>query len=152
MSNAHRSRRGGRESDAGTAEPVALAILAIPMLAIIGVVVIGGRLAVASDSVATAAGAAARDASLARTPNAATRTAITATISTLRDQHLQCRGGPTVRVDVQGFSAPSAMPAVVAVDVHCVVSLADVALPGLPGAHTIHFRAVSPLDPYRSTP
>lgn len=149
-----RARHGDEpcQSDIGSAEPVALAILAIPMLAILALIVIGGRLAVASDSVATAAGAAARDASLARTPTTATRSAVTATITTLRDQHLHCKGGPTVRVDVRGFTAPPATPAVVGVDVYCVVSLSDVALPGLPGLHTIHSHAVSPLDPYRSTP
>jgi len=38
------------------------------------------------------------------------------------------------------------------VDVTCVVVVNGLGVPGLPGTRTLHERAVSPLDSYRSTP
>ena len=49
--------------------------------------------------------------------------------------------------DVQGKVGTAA---VIAVTVTCTVSMADLAIPGLPGSHTLTGHATSPIDNYRS--
>ena len=131
-------------------EPVGLAVLAPVMIALLALMVLGGRVAIASTSVSGVAGDAARDASIARTPAQAERIARSAAEASLLAQNLHCHAGPDVVVDVRGFHAPPGAAAVIEVDVTCVVWLGDIAMPGLPGARTLHDHASSPLDPYRS--
>jgi Flp pilus assembly protein TadG len=128
-----------------------LAILAPVLLALLALIVMGGRFAMASTAITGVAGAAARDASLARNPAAARAAAASTALATLADQNLHCQGAPTVRVDTSGFAARPGTPASVSVDVTCVVIVNEVSVPGLPRTRTVHDRAVSPLDPYRST-
>jgi len=121
-------------------EPVALAIVAPVMIALLGLMVLGGRIAIASTSISA----------IARTAPQAVQIAKSTAEASLRAQNLHCEGTPDVVVDISGFSAPPGTPASIQVDVTCVVSLSDIGMPGLPGARTLHDHATSPLDPYRS--
>ena len=143
----HRSARAGERGAAS----LELAILAPVLLALLALVVMGGRFAMASTAITGVAGEAARDASLARNPEAARAVAASTALATLADQKLHCQGAPTVRVDTSGFAAEPGTPASVSVDVACVVVVNELGVPGLPATRTVHDRAVSPLDPYRST-
>ena len=144
----HQSSAPAGERGAASLE---LAILAPVLLALLALIVMGGRFAMASTAITGVAGAAARDASLARNPEAARAAAASTAMATLADQNLHCQGAPTVQVDTSGFAAAPGTPASVSVDVTCVVIVNDVSVPGLPRTRTVHDRAVSPLDPYRST-
>ena len=66
---------------------------------------------------------------------------------------MRCEGGGAVAVDVSGFTAAAqGVPGqAVVVTVTCLVSFADLAIPGLPGSRTLTDRAVSPIDPNRGS-
>jgi hypothetical protein len=117
---------------------------------LLALVVMGGRFAMASTAITGVAGAAARDASLERTPSAARAAATSTAVATLSAQNLHCQGAPTVAVDTSGFAAAPGTPASVTVDVTCQVVVNGLSVPGLPTTRTLHDRAVSPVDPYRS--
>ena len=144
---AHRRPRPTGEGGSASLE---LAILAPVLLALLALVLMGGRFAMASNAITGVAGAAARDASLARTPAAARAAAVSGALATLADQNLHCQGAPSVQVDTTGFAAAPGTPASVTVDVTCVVIVNGLNVPGLPTTRTLHERAVSPLDSYRS--
>ena len=118
--------------------------------ALLALIVMGGRFAMASTAITGVAGAAARDASLARNPAGARAAATSTALATLVAQNLHCQGAPIVRVDTSGFAAAPGTPASVSVDLTCVVVVNGLRVPGLPTTRTVHDRAVSPLDPYRS--
>jgi Flp pilus assembly protein TadG len=117
-------------------------------LLFIGIIVFGGRVAVAGQSVEQAAAEAARTASIARTQVEANATAAAAARNTLDQQGLDCIS-MTVDLDTTGFAAPAGTPATVAATVTCPVRLSDLALPGFPGSRTVTATAASPLDTYR---
>lgn len=135
--------------DRGSA-PIEMAITGLCAIGLIALLVIGGRVAIASSSMSDVAGDAARDASIARNAGQAQQLAHASAVSSLTKQGLHCVGGPRVSVDTSGFSAPAGSPANIQVDVTCVVSLSDVGIPGLPGSRTLTDHASSPLDPFRS--
>jgi Flp pilus assembly protein TadG len=143
-----RQQRPPRARDAGSAS-LELALIAPVLLALLALIVMGGRFAMASTAITGVAGAAARDASLARTPAAARAAATSTALATLTAQNLHCQGAPTVVVGTSGFAAAPGTPASVSVDVTCVVVVNGLSVPGLPTTRTLHDRAVSPLDPYR---
>jgi Flp pilus assembly protein TadG len=145
-SRAPRRRLVGEEGSAS----LELAIIAPVLLVLLALVIMGGRFAMASTAITGVAGAAARDASLARTPAAARAAAVSGALATLADQNLHCQGAPSVQVDTTGFAAAPGTPASVTVDVTCVVVVNGLNVPGLPTTRTLHERAVSPLDSYRS--
>ena len=124
-----------------------LAILAPALLLLLGVLVLAGRVETSSAAVEQAARAAARDASLARTPDAARATA---TASAQRELTATHCAATQIGVDTAGFAAPVGTDAEISVDVVCTVSMADLAIPGMPGTRTITGQATSPLDRYRS--
>jgi hypothetical protein len=144
-----RIRRIVADSDCGSA-PIEMAITGLLAIGLIGVIVVGGRVAIASASMSDVAGSAARDGSIARTAPQAIQIAQASALASLTSQNLHCEGGPHVAVDTSGFSAAPGSPASIRVDVTCVVSLSDVGIPGLPGSRTLHDHATSPLDPFRS--
>jgi Flp pilus assembly protein TadG len=144
-----RHRRLPLAGEGGSAS-LELAILAPVLLVLIALVVMGGRFAMASAAITGVAGAAARDASLARSPASARAAAVSSAQATLAQQSLHCQGAPVVQVDTSGFAAAPGTPASVSVDVTCVVVVNALNVPGLPGTRTLHERAVSPLDSYRS--
>lgn len=124
-----------------------LAILAPALLLLLGVLVLAGRVETSSATVEQAARAAARDASLARTPATARATA---TASAQRELTASHCATTQISVDTAGFAAPVGTDAAISVQVVCTVSMANLAIPGLPGTHTITGHATSPLDRYRS--
>ncbi len=142
-----RYRRVVRPEDRGSAT-LELVVLAPGLLLLVGLLVVAGRFALAQGSVEAAARDAARTASLARTPADATAKATTGAGATLAAQGLDC-AVTAVDVDTTGFAVPAGQEAEVTVTVGCEVSLADVALPGLPGARTVAATVHSPLDTYR---
>jgi len=133
-------------SDRGSAS-LELAILAPAVLLLLGALVFAGRVETSSAAVEHAARVAARDASLARTADAARATAQTSAARELTGSDCVTS---QVLVDPSGFTAPLGADATVDVSVTCTVSVADLAIPGLPGTRTITAQATSPLDRYRS--
>jgi hypothetical protein len=114
----------------------------------VALIVLAGRVAIATQAVDSAATASARTASIARTAGHANSTARTAAASSLADQNLHCVS-TTVTLDTTGFSAPLGTPATVTATVRCVVNLTDLALPGVPGTRTVTATATSPVDTFR---
>lgn len=125
-----------------------LAILGPALMMFVVLLIVGGRIALAGQAVQAAADEAARQASIARTQAQATATANTAAALSLSQQDLNCA---TTRIDVDttGFAIAAGASAQVQATVTCVVDLADVAVPGVPGSHTMTATATSPIDTYR---
>lgn len=126
---------------------VELAVLAPALLLLLAALVLAGRVQTTASAVEQAARAAARDASLARTPEAARQAAVARADADLM-------GGRCTTADVTletaGFSATVGTSATVTVTVTCSVTFADLAVPGLPGSHTTTAHATSPIDRYRA--
>lgn len=137
--------RPGHPDDGSTV--VEVVILAPALALFLGLIIAGGRLAVAHQGVEAAAAEAARVASISRTQADASASAQASATSSLQAQGLDCVTS-TVTVDVVGFAAPVGTPASVGATVTCQVSLADT-LPGLPGTMSISATVRSPLDTYR---
>lgn len=114
----------------------------------IAMIIAAGRVAMAHQAVDAAAADSARAASIARSQPAARDSAETAAAASLADQSLQC-SSTSVDVDTAGFTAPVGTPARITASLSCVVALADVALPGLPGHLTVTASMSSPIDTYR---
>jgi Flp pilus assembly protein TadG len=123
-------------------------VLTPVLLALIGLMIMAGRVALASNSVQSAADEAARSASISRTATGARAAAEQGARRSIGQQDLQC-SSVTVDVDTSGFATPVGQPARVSATVTCVVRLADLAVPGFPGSRTVTATAVSPLDTYR---
>ena len=114
----------------------------------VALVILGGRLAIATQSVQASAAEAARVASIARTHTQASTTATAAARSSLSNQRLDCTTS-TVTLDTTGFDAPVGTPAQVSATVTCTIALADLSLPGVPGQRTVSASSSSPIDTYR---
>lgn len=125
-----------------------LAIITPAALGLGALILLGGRIAIAQQTVQAAANDAARSASIARTAGAAHGDARSAANSSLNNQGLNC-AERTVTVDTSGFGRPLGVPATVTADVTCRVNLGDIALPGLPGTISVRGHAVSPIDQFR---
>ena len=139
------SRR--RTDERGSA--VLEAAIGLPaFLLFIGLILFAGRVAIATQAVDSAAAQAARTASLARTQSSAETTAHSAATRSLAEQHVNCTR-TKVSVDTDGFTAPVGEPATVTANVTCVVNLADLGVPGIPGTRTVTATASSPIDTYR---
>lgn len=144
----HRSLgMGGRGGDRGSVT-LELAILGPALLVLLSLVIAAGRIAVSGGAIEAAARDAARQASIARDPATARDLARAAATDTLTRQGLDC-APLTVRLDTAGFTAPVGAGAQVSAQVTCVVTLADLAVPGLPGTKTLRAEFASPLDSYR---
>lgn len=129
-----------------------LAWLALPVLAVVALVALGGWLGLGMVSIAGVAGDAARDASLARTSSQAQQIATDTAQADLNAQHLRCQGGATVTVDVSGFTAAPGTPGLVRVDVSCTVPYTGLSVFGIHASKTLHDHASSVVDPLRSAP
>ncbi len=137
----------GRRREQGSAS-LEFVVLAPVLLALLGLLIMAGRVAIASNSVEAAADEAARSASISRTGAGARSAAHDGARRSLARQDLRC-SSVQVDVDTSGFGVPVGTPARVSATVTCVVQLADLALPGFPGSRTVTATAVSPLDTYR---
>ena len=127
---------------------VELALLAPALLLLLAFGVLAGRTQIAEGAVAEAARAAAREASLARDAATATALATAQAQQTLAAQDLRCQA-TNVDVDTAGFQAPPGQSGDVTVAITCVVGMADLLAPGLPGVVTVEAVFTSPVDAYR---
>ena len=125
-----------------------LAIIAPGLLLIISVLIMGGRIMGANNSVEQAAADAARAASISRNVGAAKTKAQTAATNSLAAQGIRCRR-TKASINTAGFNKAPGRSATVEATVTCVVPLSDLAIPGIPGSKTVTASAVSPLDTYR---
>jgi Flp pilus assembly protein TadG len=144
MSRIHRSVTA---ADRGSAT-LELAVLAPALLALLGLVLVAGRITTAGSAVEQAAAAAARAASIARDARAAQAQAQATASSALAEQAITCAPAST-SVSTAGFRVPIGQPASVTVEVRCAVLLADLAVPGMPGTRVLTARMTSPLDTFR---
>ncbi len=136
-----------RRADDGNAA-LELAILAPVFLGLLGLVIAAGRTTIAQGSVDAAARDAARQASISLTPMAAQAAGQASALAALRQDGLDCV--PAVVIDTSQFATTPGQPATVRATVSCTVSLASLALPGLPGSASLQASFTSPLDIYRS--
>ena len=127
---------------------VELALLAPALLLLLSFAVVAGRTQVAEGAVAEAARAAAREASLAQDAVTAAALAGAQADRTLAAQDLRCLSTSVV-IDTTGFQAPLGQPGDVTVSITCVVGMADLLVPGLPGSVTVEASFTSPVDAYR---
>ena len=127
---------------------IEMAVLAPALLALLGLVVVAGRVSTAGSAVEQAAAVAAREASLARDSRSAQSAATEAVRASLDGQGITCRT-LTSDVDVEGFTVPVGQPASVRVHVTCAVRLADVAVPGMPGTRVVTASMTSAIDRFR---
>jgi Flp pilus assembly protein TadG len=138
-----------RDGETGNAA-LELVVLAPILLLLISLAVAAGRTSIALGSVQAAARDAARQASISRTPGAASLAAVSSAAAELSEENLDCVPGPVVTPHVaSGFAVPVGLPATVSVTVSCTVPLSDLLLPGAPGHKTLTASFTSPLDPYR---
>ncbi|MFV0429307.1 MAG: TadE family protein [Arachnia sp.] len=123
------------------------AVIAGPaVVLLILLVIFGGRVALAHQSVQGIAADTARAASLARTQTEARSSANTVAQAGLAQQ-LPC-ASHTVDLDLTGFTRPAGTPASVTATVTCRVASGDLGLPGLPDL-TIQATMTSPIDTWR---
>lgn len=139
--------RQRRISEQGSAS-LELAILGTGLVAIVGLLVAAGRIALAQTSVEDAANAAARAASIARSAESAREEASAVADSTLRGQNVECTSR-VVDINTSGFSAPIGVPASVTTHVECTVDLSDLLVPGLNKSMTFSADGRSAIDQYR---
>lgn len=145
MPRVHELRRKLRDERGSAA--VELALLAPLLGSLVLVVLFGGRLALARQTVQAAAADAARAASIARTPAEAKQLASQIARNTLSNQGVTC-AATAVEVDTGGFAKPVGTEATTTVTVNCDVATADLSLP-LPGTVQVSATSSSALDTYR---
>jgi Flp pilus assembly protein TadG len=144
------SLRSGRwRPDERGSAAVEAAILAPPLLMLISLAIVGGRIQVAGGAIEAAAQDAARAASISRTAGQARTDAYAAASATLNQQSLHC-ASLTVAVNTAGFAVPVGQPATVEVSITCVVDFSDLVADGLPGSKTLNANFVSVLDTFRT--
>jgi Flp pilus assembly protein TadG len=132
-------------------ESVELAILLPVGIVVLALIVVGARIALASDRISGVAGIAARDASIARSASSAQSIATSSATAALASDNLHCTN-IRVTVDTSGFDARPGSSASITVDIWCTVDLSDIGVQGMPGSRTLHDAATSPLDPARDLP
>ncbi|KQY48008.1 TadE/TadG family type IV pilus assembly protein [Cellulomonas sp. Root137] len=135
-----------RREDRGSVT-LELAIITPALILLLGTLVLAGRVQTTASAVEQAARSAARDASLARTPDAARAAARAAAT---RELATTACVATAVGLDTTGFAARVGQDGVVTATVTCTVNMADLAVPGLPGVRTMTAQATSPLDRYRT--
>ncbi|WP_125777984.1 TadE/TadG family type IV pilus assembly protein [Antribacter gilvus] len=135
------------ESGSATIE----AVIIVPVLGLmIMLIVFGGRVAIAHQSVQTAAFQAARTASLARDPIQAHDDSVTSAQASLADQDIRCTA-TDVTVDTTGLTTPVGTPSSVSATVTCHLDVSDLGLP-IPGSRTITATMTSAVDQHRERP
>lgn len=125
------------------------AAIAVPAFGLfVGLIIFGGRTAITQQSVESAASDAARSASILRTNAEAKAAAKEAAVANLSNQGINCVH-VDVDVDTQQFSRNVGEQAQVEVTVSCLLDLADLSVPEVPGTRTISATMTSPLDTWR---
>ena len=135
-------RRG--RADRGASALVELMTVAPVMLLAAVLMVVAGRHASAALDVASAAHAVARAASLETDAALRTKAAHSQARASLDERGLACADHSVTVRTVETGTAQS-----VRADLACRISLADVALVGLPGRISIDSTSTAPVDPYR---
>jgi Flp pilus assembly protein TadG len=125
-----------------TAELVLLTPLAFVVLAFL---VIAGRLSTVTAEVAAASRDAARAASLTQTYDQAITAATDTARGSLAKKDVTCRNLTVTGGEPSTFVAGGE----ITVTISCDVSLADVALPGIPGTRTVAASSTEVLDRFR---
>jgi Flp pilus assembly protein TadG len=139
---ARRRRREWGEDGSAIAE---LVIVAPVLLIVVVLMVALGRVDSAQGDVESAARAGVQAAVVAPDASDAQSQATAAAQSSLSGAGLTCTA-PQISVDTSNFTAGGW----VSVSVTCVTSLADVSVPGAPGAKTLRATSSAHLDPYRA--
>lgn len=114
----------------------------------VGLIIFGGRTATTHSAVESAAAEAARTASIARTASEATQNARAAAQASLTNQDIHCLS-VTVSVDASDFAKTVGEAGSVSATVECLLDLADLSVPGVPGSRLIKATRSSPLDTWR---
>ena len=130
-----RRERGSAAIEAAVGVPAFMLFVAL--------IIIAGRVAIATQAVQASASEAARVASIARTQGAAGDAAKSAAASSLANQNLRCVR-TAVTVDTTGFATPVGTPATIDAVVSCTVNLSDLSVPGVPGTRTVTADCVLP--------
>ena len=131
--------------------PVWLVIGSPPALLLfagIGLIICGGRVAVAHQSIESVAASAARAASIERTVASARAAAHDAAVSGLANEGLHCVS-VDVTLNTSEFAPPIGQPGSVSATVQCRVDLSDLSVPGIPGTRLIKATVTGPVDEYR---
>ncbi|GGP78185.1 MULTISPECIES: TadE/TadG family type IV pilus assembly protein [Streptomyces] len=136
-----------RHGDEGSAAIEATIILPA-LIMFVCLALAGGRIVTSGAKIDAAAQDAAREASIHRTAAAALSAARSAADESLQDQGIAC-ASTSVSIDTGGLRVPVGQVGTVTVTVTCTVPLADLLLPGLPGAKTLTATATSVVDQYR---
>lgn len=134
-----------RRDERGSAAIEAV-VVAPAVVLLISLVILGGRVALAHQTVQNIAADTARAASLERTTTRA-REAATAAMDTSLRQQLPC-ATHQLQLDLSGFDKPPGTPAAVTATLTCQLPTAELGIPGLPGL-TIRATMTSPIDSYR---
>ena len=125
-------------------------VIGVPALGMfVALIIMAGRVEMASQSVEAAAFEAARSASIERTYGEAVTAGEAAALRSLREQDLKCTT-LDVHVDAGQFNRPTGTAGEVTVTVRCRVGLSDLALPGGVSGRRIVATASSPIDTYRA--
>lgn len=136
-----------RRRDRGSAT-IEMVLLVPAFMLLILLLIMGGRFALAQQSIQSAATEAARAASHERGHDARDR-GLEAARSFL-DQEGQSCSAVDVQLDATGKeSAPGARDQFVDATVTCEVPLADLAIPGVGGSRSVSATASSPIDTFR---
>ncbi|MER6971177.1 TadE family protein [Nocardioides sp. NPDC000445] len=114
----------------------------------VGMIIAGGRLAIAHQSVQAAAADAARAASISRDARTADATARREAEASLANQQIDCRS-TRVSVSTAAFRVPVGQAADVTVTVSCRLDLSDLSVPGIPGSRVVRATMSSPIDTWR---
>lgn len=134
-----KDERGSASIEAVVVGPVVVLLLCL--------VIFGGRVAMAHQSVQGIAADAARAASLARTSSQA-RSAAAQAVEAGLAQRQPC-ASHDLDLDVSGFAKPVGTPASVTAVLTCRIDTADLALPGVPGQISVRASMSSAVDTYR---
>ncbi|WP_185996634.1 TadE/TadG family type IV pilus assembly protein [Nocardioides campestrisoli] len=125
------------------------AAIGVPAFALfVGLIIFGGRTAITHQALQSAAADGARSASLTRDAEAARAAARDAAVASIANQKIDC-SGVEVTVNTTDFTKPPGVPGSIAVTVSCRLNLADLAVPGVPGARVLSETMTSPLDTWR---
>jgi Flp pilus assembly protein TadG len=135
-----------RDERGSAAVEAAIGVPAFVLL--VGLIIFGGRTATTHSAVESAAADAARSASIARTASEARSDAKTAAQASLANQDIHCLN-VTVSVNVSDFVKPAGQTGSVTATVECLLDLADLSVPGVPGGRLIKATVSSPLDTWR---
>lgn len=126
-----------------------VAVLTPVLIALLLLMAAFGRITDAQGTVDSAARAAARAASLERSATAAQSEARQAATLALSRDGVDCHTA-SIHIDTTGYAQAVGQETSVTATIACTANLADIGLPGLPGAKTLQASWTSPVDTYRT--